>query len=46
MTQALVAFRALIKFYSHFGAGFIVGCIYVAILMTIPTALQAAARLL
>lgn len=29
-------FSKLLRFYTHFGAGFIAGAIYVAILMTTP----------
>ena len=32
MNQALVALRALLKFYTHFGAGFLCGSAYIGLL--------------
>ena len=34
--------KALLKFYTHFGAGFVVGSIYVSLLLTIPKLLRLA----
>ena len=38
--------RQLLKFYAYFGAGFVVGSIYVALLLTIPRLLAYATRLM
>lgn len=46
MIQRLVAYpRAILRFYTHFGAGFVGGAIYVAILLTVPPLLRLAAGL-
>lgn len=48
MTTArlLSGFKQLFTFYWQFGAGFVVGSIYVAALITIPRLLALATRLL
>ena len=50
MTHALsrigASIKALLKFYTHFGAGFVVGSVYVSLLLTFPRLLAIATRLL
>ena len=49
MTHARVAFSAfksLLTFYWQFGAGFVVGSVYVSLLLTFPRLLAIATRLL